>query len=146
MKHRSISARLAAGALAVMLASTGMMAQQTGQISGTAKDEAKSPYTDYSVRVREMSQGQIAGTSPLDNTGAFNIQNLSSANYLVELLNEDGKVVCQEGPYDLSQELIRAGIVIECDKVPAAWWLLGAAAAAGVTAGIVATGPASPSR
>lgn len=146
MKNRSIRARLAAGALAVTLASTGMMAQQTGQISGTAKDEAKSPYTDYSVRVRDVQAGQIAGTSPLDNTGAFNIPNLPAANYLVELVNEDGKVVCHEGPYDLAQELIRGGVVIECDKVPAAWWLIGAAAAAGVTAGIVTTGAASPSR
>ena len=61
-------------------------------------------------------------------------------------LNRDGKVVCHEGPFNLAQQLIRDGVIIDCDKVPVAWWLLGAAAAAGITAGIVANGPASPSR
>ena len=133
-------------AVAVVLASTGLMAQQAGQISGTAKDEAKTPYTDYSVRLRDIVQGQIAGSTPLDTTGAFTLPNLLAAKYLVELLNKDGKIVCTEGPFDLSQQLIKDGIIINCDKIPVAWWLLGAAGAAGITAGVVAAGPASPSR
>ena len=56
---------LVAVAVAVVLASTGLMAQQTGQVSGTAKDEAKTPYTDYSVRLRDVVQAQIAGSTPL---------------------------------------------------------------------------------
>ncbi len=132
--------------VAVVLASTGLMAQQTGQISGTAKDEAKTPFTDYSVRLRDIVQGQIAGSTPLDTTGAFTLPNLLAAKYLVELLNKDGKIVCTEGPFDLSQQLIKDGIIINCDKIPVAWWLLGAAGAAGITAGVVAAGPASPSR
>ena len=132
--------------VAVVLASTGLMAQQTGQISGTAKDEAKTPFTDYSVRLRDIVQGQIAGSTPLDTTGAFTLPNLPTAKYLVELLNKDGKIVCTEGPFDLSQQLIKDGIIINCDKIPVAWWLLGAAGAAGITAGVVAAGPASPSR
>ena len=132
--------------VAVVLASTGLMAQQTGQISGTAKDEAKTPFTDYSVRLRDVVQAQIAGSTPLDTTGAFTLPNLPAAKYLVELLNKDGKIVCTEGPFDLSQQLIKDGIIINCDKIPVAWWLLGAAGAAGITAGVVAAGPASPSR
>lgn len=132
--------------VAVVLASTGLMAQQTGQISGTAKDEAKTPFTDYSVRLRDIVQGQLAGSTPLDTTGAFTLPNLPTAKYLVELLNKDGKIVCTEGPFDLSQQLIKDGIIINCDKIPVAWWLLGAAGAAGITAGVVAAGPASPSR
>jgi hypothetical protein len=124
-------------AVALALAGTGLLAE-TGQISGTAKDEAKKPFTDYSVQARD-TQGQVIGTSPLDSTGAFTLPNLGTAKYLVELVNKSGKVVCTEGPYDLSQQAIKDGVVIDCNKVPAAWWLLGAAAAAGITAGVVST-------
>ena len=54
-------------------------------------------------------------------------------------------MVCTEGPFDLTQQMIKNDVVIDCGKVPAAWWLLGAAAAAGITAGIVAAN-ASPSQ
>jgi hypothetical protein len=133
-------------AVATALASTTLFAQQSGQISGTAKDEAKKPYTDFTVRARDVQQGQIAGTSPLDTTGAFTIANLGTTKYLVELINKDGKVVCTEGPFDLSSEYAKGGVVIDCNKIPAAWWLLGAAAAAGVTAGVVANDPGSPAQ
>src|SRR5262245_46795820 len=116
--------RLAAITLAAALASTGLMAQTSGQISGTAKDEAKKPYTDYSVRARDVAQGQIAGTSPLDTEGAFTLGNLGTTKYLVELLNKNGKVVCTEGPFDLSNQPVKGGVIIDCNKVPAAWWLL----------------------
>ena len=135
--------------MALALASSGLVVQlgaQGPQISGTAKDEAKKPFTDFSVRARDVMQGQIAGTSPLDTTGAFMLANLRAAKFLVELVNKDGKVVCTEGPFDLASQAIKDGVVIDCNKVPAAWWLLGAAAAAGITAGVVAGGPASPSR
>ena len=71
---------------------------------------------------------------------------LQPASYLVELLNRNGKIVCTEGPFDMTRQTARDNVVISCGKVPAAWWLLGAAAAAGITAGIVAGGPASPTQ
>lgn len=137
--------RLAAAVVALALANAGVMAQQQGQISGTAKDQAKEPYTDYSVRVRDVAQGQIGGTVTLDRTGAFSVPNLPAANYVVELMNKDGKVVCTEGPFDLSQQLIRDGVIVDCNKFPVALVLLGAGAAAGITAGVVAA-TGSPSR
>ena len=131
-------------AVAMALANSSLIAAQSGTIAGTAKDEAKKNQ-EYSVRARDVSQGQIAATSPLDSEGRFSLANLGTANYLVELVRtQDGKVVCTEGPFDMAAQAARDNVTIDCNKVPAAWWLLGAAAAAGVTAGIVAT--ASPSR
>lgn len=137
--------RVAAAVVAMALATAGVTAQQQGQISGTAKDQAKEPYPDYSVRVRNVINGQIGGSSPLDNMGAFTIPNLPTANYVVELLNRNGKVVCTEGPFDLAKQLIKDGVIVDCNKFPAAFWLLGAGAAAGITAGVVAA-TGSPSR
>jgi hypothetical protein len=142
MKTRMMAVAVA---FAMAAGSTGLLAQ-SASLGGTAKDEAKRPYTDYTVRARNVQQGTIAGTIALDANGNFTIPNLASNRFLVELVNKDGKVVCTEGPYDMSAMAFKNDVVIDCNKVPAAWWLLGAAAAAGITAGIVAAGPASPAQ
>jgi hypothetical protein len=142
------SQRIVAIAVAFTLASGAALlaaGQQTATIAGTAKDEAKKPYADFTVRARDSATGTIAGTTPLNADANFSLPNLSSAKYVVELLNKDGKVVCTEGPFDLTSQMLKNDVVIDCGKVPAAWWLLGAAAAAGITAGIVAAN-ASPSQ
>jgi hypothetical protein len=117
-------------------------AQGNGQLAGTAKNEAKKPYDKFSVRARNVSQGQqqgsIAGTTQLDTDGKFNLPGLAPAKYVVELLNQDGKLICAEGPFDITiNPNKKDDIKISCGH-PAAWWLLAAAGAAGVTAGIVA--------
>jgi len=142
MKTRQI---LATGLIAAVVTATGPVSliaggQQNATISGTAKNEAKKPYTDYTTRARNVQAGQIAGTVMLDTNGNFSLPGLPPANYVVELLNKDGKVVCTEGPFNLTQQPVKDDVKIKCDKVPTAWWLLGAAAAAGVTAGVVAGG------
>ena len=140
MKSNRMVAIAVAFALASGAAQTALLAagQQTATLAGTAKDEAKKPYTDFSVRARDVSSGQIAGTTTLNQDANFTLPDLSSAKYLVELVNKQGKVVCTEGPFDLTQQMLKNDVVIDCGKVPAAWWLLGAAAAAGITAGIIA--------
>jgi hypothetical protein len=141
--------RFVASALAFTLASTAvpstLFAQQSTSLAGTAKDEAKKPYTDYTVRARDVQAGTQTPGVVLDAQGNFSLTGLSTQNYLVELLNKNGKVVCTEGPFDLSKQAIKSDVIIDCNKVPAAWWLVGAAAAAGVTAGIVAGGAERPS-
>ena len=118
-----------------------------GMLGGTAKDEAKKPYTDYTVRARDVAQGTIAATVPLDSQARFSLANLTTTNFLVELVDKNGKVVCTEGPYLLTQAAPqKTDINIACGVPPAAWLLLGAAAAAGVTVGVVQDGPASPAQ
>jgi hypothetical protein len=141
--------RFVAIALAFTLAASAMptlMAQQSTSLAGTAKDEAKKPYTDYTVRARDVKAGTIVQTIALDPQGNFSLAGLSTLNYVVELVRKDGKVVCTEGPFDLSKQAIKSDVVIDCGKVPAAWWLVGAAAAAGITAGVIASQDSSPAR
>jgi len=139
MKIRQL---LAMGMIAALTAGMATVAtaagsQDTASVRGTAKNEAKKPYTDYSVRARNVQQGQIGGTTQLDTDGNFSLASLPPAQYAVELLNRDGKVVCTEGPFNLAQQLAKDNVNISCNKVPAAWWLIGAAAAAGITAGVL---------
>jgi hypothetical protein len=90
--------------------------------------------------------GQIVSTTPLDEHGNFTMTHLKATMYIIELTSKEGKVICTEGPFDMTKRTLQDDIVIDCDKVPAAWWLLGAAAAAGVTAGTATGSPASPAR
>jgi len=142
--------RFVAIALAATLASSAVpasvFAQQSTTLAGTAKDEAKKPYTNYSVRARDVAAGTQSPAQPLDASGNFSLTGLTSANYLIELLNKGGKVVCTQGPFDLTQNPVKSDVVIDCNnkKVPAVVWLLGAAAAAGITAAVVTTGDTPP--
>ena len=93
-----------------------------------------------------LAATQLACGNRVVIPGAFSLTDLTTKNYLVELVNKKGDVVCTEGPFDLSKQPVKSDVFIECGKIPAAWWLVGAAAAAGITAGIVAGGNASPAR
>jgi hypothetical protein len=114
-------------------------ASQTVTVSGTAKKEAKRPYTNYVVRARQVDTGQIAASVPLDGAANFALTGMTPASYLMELVNGQGKVVCTAGPFAASAAL--TGVEIDCDKKKpsAAWLLLGAAGAAGITAAVLAS-------
>jgi len=120
-------------------------AQQGGaSISGTAKDQAKKPFSDYAAQARDVQMGQIAEKTNLDASGNFRLGNLQPSKYVVELVDRNGKVVCTEGPFDMTKQAAKDNVNISCSKMPAAWWVLGAAAAAGITAGVVSTNSSSP--
>ena len=145
MKRHRILALPLAFALASGGAPTALLAQQTATIAGTAKDEAKKPYPENSVRARDVQQGTVpqGATVNLNSEGNFVLPDLSAARYVVELVNKDGKVVCTEGPFDITQQMLKNDVVINCSKVPLGLIILGAGGAAGITAGILAGGPAS---
>lgn len=129
----------------------GQYSQQSASLSGTAKDEVKNHYEEYVVGARDVNapKGKLEKESKLTDKAEFTLPDLSAKQYLVELIhrkNNKDEVVCTEGPFDLSKQPVKSDVFIDCGKIPAAWWLVGAAAAAGVTAGIVAGGDASPAR
>lgn len=143
--------QLTAVTLAVVLACFAgplAFAQQpsAGQIAGTAKDEAKKPYSNYVVRARVVNTGVIAATVPLDDSAKFMLPNLTNERYLVELVQVSNKtVVCTEGPFALTAtNPSKNDVDISCG-VPALVWLLPAAAAAGIAVAVT-RGPASPSK
>ena len=140
--------RLLTGCLAAMLASGPLAAQQAmGTISGRAVDEARKPYTNFSVQVRDVSTGQVAQTATLSDQGAFSADTLPlSTRYLVELVDlRARKVVCSEGPYLLAapNAVTRPDVNIDCGVSPAALWLILAGAG---TATTIAVTKASPSQ
>jgi len=142
---------IAGSVLLAPLAAAGRL--QDGIISGSAAAEAKGDKSKYVIRARDVSNNQIAQSTTLDANGEFALNGLAAGSFIVELVKgasangQGGKVVCQEGPFTLQTSAAAAGdtmtikgVNIVCIKPVAAYWLLGAAAAAGITAGIVAGG------
>ena len=139
--------RVRAVALAAVMAVglTPTFAQQTnGIISGTADDEAKQPYSDYSVQLRDAATGQVVNTTQLNDQGKFSFESVGlSRRLLVELVKEKN-TVCTEGPFVLTpQGVSRNDVNIDCGKVPAAFWILAAGAG---TAAAIALADESPSQ
>jgi hypothetical protein len=129
--------RVIATSLAVMLAlgAAPILLAQQGIISGKADDEAKKPYSNYSVQLMDLKTNQITATVQLDTQGQFSFNGVApDAQYLVQLYsNQQNRVVCTEGPYTVAApSLSHTSVNIDCDKKPAALWLLAAAAGAGV--------------
>jgi hypothetical protein len=128
--------------------------RQDGIISGSAAAEAKKPYDPYTVRARDVSTNTIAQKTTLDANAEFAINGLTPGTFLVELVKgaqpngEGGKIICTAGPFTLQESasqldlMIKKGANVRCNRPVSAWWLLGAAAAAGVTAGAAAGGEA----
>lgn len=146
-----ITRRVVAGVTALFLLAVGaapMMAQQTaGVLGGKATDEAKKPYTDYSVQLRNPVDGQVMANQPLTAQGLFTFNDVAlNQKMLVELVNvKQNKVVCTEGPFTLSTpgQPNKTDVNIDCGKPPTAAWLLAAGAGA---ASAVALGRRSASR
>src|SRR5262249_5745164 len=102
----SVSVALASTAVPTLVFADQQGGQQNVTLAGTAKNEAKKPYTDFTVRARNTQSGAIAGTIPLDQDGNFSLANLPPAYYVTELLNKDNKVVCTEGPFNMTQTVL----------------------------------------
>lgn len=140
--------RILAGALALVMTlgiSPALAQQATGTIGGKATDEAKVPYSDYAVQLRDVTTGQVVSTRPLNTAGQFSFAGVTlSRPYLVELFHtKERRVICTEGPYTLTATAAsKPDVSINCGKAPAALWLIlaGAGAAAAVA---VATRSAS---
>jgi hypothetical protein len=139
-----------------LLAPLSAATRQDGVISGSAAAEANKPYDAYIIRARDVSTNTIAQKTTLDANAEFAVNGLTPGTFLIELVKgaqpngEGGKIICTAGPFTLQDGgsqindlMIKKGANVHCNRPVAAWWLLGAAAAAGITAGITAGGTES---
>jgi hypothetical protein len=133
--HRTLVAPLAV-ALSLSIANLGAQ-QPQGILGGKATDEAREPYSDYAVQVRDVTTGQVVQTRQLSLQGLFSFGSLPLTKpYLIELFHQkERRVICTEGPFTLTATTpAKTDVSISCGKAPAAVWLLlaGAGAAAAV--------------
>jgi hypothetical protein len=137
----------------LLLAPLSAAGRQNGVISGSAAAEAKQPYSQYIIRARDVSSNTIAQTTTMDANGEFALNGLAAGTFMVELVKgatpngQGGKIICTAGPFTLQDAntqmndlMIKKGANVHCNRPVAAYWLLAAAAAAGIAAGIAAGG------
>jgi hypothetical protein len=154
---RTIKAGLALALVGgFLLAPLSAAGRQDGVISGSASAEAKKPYDQYIIRARDVSTNTVAQKTMLDANADFAVNGLTPGTFLIELVKdaqpngEGGKIICTAGPFTLQDSasqindfMMKKGANVRCNRPVAAYWLLGAAAAAGITAGIAAGGTVS---
>ena len=72
-----------------------LLAQETGQISGSAVDSDGQPLADHTVRlwefvmVGEMRGREVRGTDQTDTDGRFSFTGLQASEYVLEVLVAD---------------------------------------------------------
>ena len=135
--RRILALALVAGLSMGSWLGTRVSGQENGAIGGKATSEAKRPYSDYQVLLRDPSTGQVVRVVPLGTEAQFSFSGVTlSRRLLVELLNtKTNRIVCTEGPYTLTTAApVRNDVNINCGSTPAAWWLM--LAGAGAVSGI----------
>lgn len=134
----------------VCQASAGTPAQQVTTrnsfIVGNAWNSDNTPLPDARLRLRDVVTGHVIAATTAYATGHFAFPPVAPGTYLVELVNEDAKILCVGNVFGIGPGETVATFVRLGTKVP---WFAGffnnAAAALAVTAasyGITALAPA----
>ena len=102
---------------------------QGATLKGIAQGADQKPLPNYTVQVRNVANGQIAGTTTSTAAGSFSLEGLTAGNYVIEIVDAAGKVV------GLSSSIsVAAGATVTVTvNATAATALLGAAAGGGVS-------------
>jgi hypothetical protein len=147
--------------LAVSVVSVDVIAARPGQaesasLSGTASDATDRALANTAVRLRDVSTGQIAGSTTTNALGQFSFLNLPAGTYLAEVINAAGQIVATSAAVVVSSGWAITGVNVNASAPvrtghsdilsPHVAIIAGAAAAAGLAGGVAIAGTASPSQ
>jgi Carboxypeptidase regulatory-like domain len=107
--------------------------QTTGTITGTAQDSQGRTLSNCTVRIRNLANGNLAGSTPCGAAGEFSFVGLNPGNYAIEIVDAAGNIVGTSASI-----AVVAGTTAAVTVTASAAAALGAAsgaAAAGATAG-----------
>lgn len=100
--------------------------QQSGSLSGVAQGANKATLPNYTVQVRNVTTGQLAGSTMSTETGTFSFSGLLPGNYVVEIVDAAGKVVGLS-----SSVAVGAGAAVSVTVTASAAGAIGTAAGGG---------------
>ena len=115
-------------ALVVVLAPINLLAQ-AGTISGIASVDGK-PLPNVTVRLRNVDNNQLAGTTRANAMGEFSFTGLPAGNFVVETVDEDGNILGTSVKIALAAGAVATGVAVSSS----------AAAVAGAAAGVAGGG------
>lgn len=137
-------------------------AQSAGAVTGTARTSTGQPVANAPVEIRDADTGEVVGKTVTDQTGAFTSTGLRPGNYVAEVLDGTGKLQGVSMPFTLAPGASATTSVMTIGSLIGStagggfglfgmgpvttMTVLGAAAAASVTAVVTTRPDASPSR
>jgi hypothetical protein len=101
----------------------------TGTIQGTAQNSTGQVLSNYTVQLRNLQTGQLAGATTSNAAGSFSFGALNPANYVIEVVNQAGAIVGTS-----SAVLVTAGATVTISVTTSAVAAIAASGAAAATA------------
>jgi hypothetical protein len=144
---------------------SGLVAAQSrvSTVKGLAYTSDLKPLPSMKVQVRNLQTATVVATTVTGPAGEYSFENLQPANYMIELVSADGRIVGMSSPFNLDPGVMvtvsvvsvgqgavasskGAGLSLFGMGPTATLAVLGAAGVAGVTAIVSTRQDASPSR
>lgn len=92
--HRVVSVVLILAFAVLVSPAPIVFAQQgTGNVAGTAADAAKNPLANHTVRLRNLTTGEITSVTQSTANGGFSFAGINPGNYAIEIVNSAGQVI-----------------------------------------------------
>ena len=109
-------------------------AQGTGGITGTAQSSQGQTLANYTVRIRNLSNGNLAGSTISGAAGEFSFVGLNPGNYAIEIVDAAGNIVGTSASIGVTAG-VTVSVTVTASAAAALGGALGGAAAAGGVAG-----------
>lgn len=93
-----------AGAVPIAAAAKAVAGQAvSGGAQGVARDAHQQPLLNYTVQVRNVATGQLAGTARTGPSGEFTFPGLPEGTYVVELVTPAGQIAGTSAPFTIDK-------------------------------------------
>jgi carboxypeptidase family protein len=119
-----------------LVASGAARAQAPASVSGTATSSTGQTLANTVVRLRNVSTGQIAGSTTSTATGEFKFDGLPAGLYTVEVVSAAGQIVGTSAAISVATGATVTGVVVSATAAAAAAGAAAAGAAAAAGSGI----------
>ena len=103
--------------------------QNTGTVNGTAKSAQGQNLPNYTVRIRNLGNGNIVGSTTTSTAGEYSFAGLPVGNYAIEIVNAAGDIIGTSASI-----AVAAGATVSVTVTASAATALAAAAAGGAAA------------
>ena len=87
-------------------------AQATASVAGMARSSAGQPMANSTVQLRNLTTGQLVGTTKSSASGAFNFAALPAGRYAVEVLNATGQIIGTSAALDVAVGAAISGVAV----------------------------------
>jgi hypothetical protein len=111
---------------------------QTGTVTGTAQGSQGQTLPNYTVRIRNLGNGTLAGSTTSNAAGQFSFAGLTPGNYAIEVVNAAGEIVGTSASI-----AVVAGATIAVTVTAAAAAAIAAATGGGISTAVIVTAVAA---